>query len=84
MMHLKTFQNLSLPDKIRQLYHDGTFVTSIRYYEYKINLYLFNGYFLEVFYHHKKDMIEKIELLERKNTRMKFYLDQVKLSDMPF
>lgn len=82
-MQLKTFQKLSLTDKIRQLYHDGTFVTSIRYYEYKINLYLFNGHYLEVFYHHKKDLIEKIELLEMDNTRMKFYLDQVKLPDLP-
>jgi len=82
MNRLKTFQQLSLSEKIKILYVEGTFITSIRYYQYKINLYLFNGNYLEVFYHHKKDIIEKIEPLEPKNTRMKFYLDQVKLIDI--
>jgi hypothetical protein len=79
----QTFEKLSLHDKIKTLYVKGTFITSIRYYEYKINLYLFNGIYLEVFYHHKKDQIEKIEQLQRSNTRMKFYLDQVKLCGLP-
>ena len=83
MKRINTFQRLSLQEKIKILYVEGTFITSIRYYQYKINLYLLNGNYLEVFYHHKKDLIEKIELMERGNTRMKFYLDQVKLFDLP-
>ena len=83
MEEYRTFENLPLAEKIKVLYIQGTFITSIRYYEYKVNLYLFNGIYLEVFYHHKKDQIEKIAELPLKNTRIKFYLDQVKLSELP-
>lgn len=51
----------------------------IRYYEFKVNLYLINDFYIEVFYHHKKDSIQKIEILNRDSSRMKFYADQVKL-----
>ena len=52
---------------------------SIRYYGYKINLYRFNDELFEVFYNHKLDRIDKIEVLDQSNSRMKFYLDQIKL-----
>ncbi len=73
------FLYLPLNDKIKHLFSEGLFVVSIRYYRYKINLYLIDGFYVEVFYLHKEDYIEKIELLDRRNTRMKFYTDQIKL-----
>ncbi len=73
------FISLPLNDKIKHLYDEGSFVVSIRYYRYKINLYLIDGFYFEVFYLHKEDYIEKIELLDRRSTRMKFYTDQIKL-----
>ncbi len=73
------FMDLSLRNKIQLLYREGTFVTAIRYYSYKINLYLLEGYYVEVFYNHKLDKIEKIELLQTSHTRLKFYTDQISL-----
>ena len=73
------FTSLTLRDKIKALYTEGTFIVAIRYYGYKINLYLLDGMYFEVFYNHKLDAIEKIELLERNHSRMKFYSDQIKL-----
>jgi hypothetical protein len=73
------FLYLPLNDKIKHLFSEGSFVVSIRYYRYKINLYLIDGFYVEVFYLHKEGYIEKIELLDRRNTRMKFYTDQIKL-----
>lgn len=61
------------------MYREGTFVVAIRYYGYKINLFLLEDYYVEVFYHHKDDKIEKVSLLESSHSRMKFYMDQISL-----
>ncbi|WMJ75658.1 hypothetical protein RCC89_12610 [Cytophagaceae bacterium ABcell3] len=73
------FDKFSLKNKIHLLYSGGSFIVAIRYYGYKINLYLFNNYYVEVFYNHKLDKIEKIETLKKHHSRMKFYADQVRL-----
>ncbi len=73
------FINKSIREKINILYEEGTFITSIRYYKHKVNLFLLNGYYVEVFYNHKLDLIDKIQLLESRHTRMKFYCDQIRL-----
>ena len=78
-MDFITFFDLPLEEKIPVLYREGTFVVSIRYYGYKINLYMIDGHYVEVFYNHKLDLIEKIEPLDRQHTRVKFYADQIKL-----
>ncbi|WPP53665.1 hypothetical protein [Catalinimonas niigatensis] len=79
MISSSRFMSLSLRNKIQVLYREGTFVVAIRYYSYKVNLYLLCGYYVEVFYNHKDDKIEKIDLLESSHTRMKFYTDQISL-----
>jgi len=73
------FINQPIREKIKILYEEGTFITSIRYYKHKVNLFLLNGYYVEVFYNHKLDFIEKIQLLESQHTRMKFYCDQIRI-----
>lgn len=83
MMDGNEFKSLSLRQQIKMLYEEGTFVVAIRYYKYKVNLYLFNNFYVEVFYNHKHDLIERIDLLQmRNNSRMKFYSDQVKLPEL--
>jgi len=79
MISWKEYNRLSLKDKITTLYEQGTFVMSIRYYGYKINLYLLGNTYLEVFVNHKFSSIEKIIQLNTNHTRMKFYSDQIKL-----
>ncbi|HEX6226811.1 MAG TPA: hypothetical protein VFZ52_20475 [Chryseolinea sp.] len=81
MIAWKEFKNLSLEEKITTLYEKGTFVMAIRYYGYKINLYLLGNYYLEVFINHKHTLIEKIVPLDPMHSRMKFYSDQIKLPD---
>lgn len=70
---------LSIPEKAKVLYQKGSFIVSIRYYQYKINLYLIDNYYVEVFYNPKLDVVEKIEMLDTAHSRMKFYSDQIKL-----
>jgi hypothetical protein len=73
------FKTYTLDKKVKALYERGTFVMAIRYYRYKINLYMLGNYYLEVFVNHKQASIEKIALLDPAHTRMKFYSDQIKL-----
>jgi hypothetical protein len=73
------FEELALEEKISVLYEQGTFVMAIRYYGYKVNLYLLGNYYLEVFVNHKYSHIEKIIPLDPMHTRMKFYSDQIRL-----
>ena len=68
-----------LERKIHLLYEHGNFVMAIRYYGYKINLYLLGEDYVEVFINHKRTLIERISPLDRKHTRIKFYFDQIKL-----
>jgi hypothetical protein len=65
--------------KISLLYEHAHFVMAIRYYRYKVNLYLLGEDYVEVFINHKRTLIERISLLDRKHSRMKFYSDQIKL-----
>lgn len=76
------FLDLAQHEQIKRLYSEGTFVVAIRYYGYKINLYLINGYYIEVFYNHKLDKIEKIDLLDFEHSRMKFYQDQISIRSL--
>lgn len=73
------YKKLPLAEKIDLLYEQGTFVMSIRYYSYKVNLYLFENYYLEVFVNHKRSSIEKISALGVHSKRMQFYSDQIRL-----
>ncbi len=79
MISWKDFREYPLEKKIRTLYERGTFVMAIRYYQYKVNLYLLESSYIEVFVNHKQGAIEKIGLLDTAHTRMKFYADQIKL-----
>ncbi|MCH7402358.1 hypothetical protein ACFOUP_03330 [Belliella kenyensis] len=76
-MSREDFKKLPISKKIQKLYMEGTFVVAIRYYSHKVNLYLLGDDYVEVFYNHKHDRIDKIEYLNRQHTRMKFYLDQI-------
>ena len=84
MIPCTEFEELALNDKISVLYEKGTFVMAIRYYRYKVNLYLLGNYYLEVFVNHKLSLIEKIVPLDRMHSRMKFYSDQITLPSGAF
>jgi len=79
-MSREDFQKLPLHKKINKLYTEGTFIVGIRYYSHKVNLYLLGSEYVEVFYNHKLDRIDRIDFLNREHSRMKFYLDQISLS----
>lgn len=79
MISLADFLGESFERQVGLLYKHGSCVMSIRYYGYKVNLYLIGNFYLEVFYNHKKDMIEKIVPLDVQHSRFTFYTDQIRL-----
>jgi hypothetical protein len=79
MVNWSEFRQFPLEKKIQTIYVEGIFVMAIRYYHYKVNLYLLGNSYVEVFVNHKQSSIEKIDLLDATHTRMKFYSDQIKL-----
>jgi len=79
MISCKEFLHQSFTRQIGLLYEHGICVMNIRYYGYKVNLYLLGDFYLEVFYNHKKDQIEKILPLNTRHSRMNFYAAQIKL-----
>lgn len=79
MISLADFLGETFDRQVRLLYEQGSCVMSIRYYGYKVNLCLIGDFYLEVFYNHKKDMIEKILPLDVQHSRFNFYTDQIRL-----
>ncbi|HCZ34760.1 MAG TPA: hypothetical protein DHV26_02400 [Cytophagales bacterium] len=79
MIGWSSLKNLPLEKKVTLLYEQAAFVMAIRYYKYKINLYLLGSDYIEVFVNHKFSSIDKITLLDPNHSRMKFYSDQIKL-----
>ncbi|MFN3839543.1 MAG: hypothetical protein ACK4RF_02455 [Cyclobacteriaceae bacterium] len=79
MITWNEFNAWPVEQKVRMLYEQGSFIMAIRYYGYKVNLYLLGNFFVEVFVNHKQASIEKIALLDTSHSRMKFYSDQIKL-----
>ena len=79
MLNKEEFEKLAFFEKVKKVYFEGEFVVAIRYYEYKINLYLYNDFYVEVYYNHKNDTVDKIEVLSYHLSRIKFYADQIKL-----
>lgn len=79
MVSWKEFKSLTLDQKIKTLFEHGSFVMAIRYYNYKVNLYMLGNVYVEVFVNHKHASIERIGLLDSSHSRMKFYSDQIKL-----
>jgi hypothetical protein len=82
-MNWKELAALPLEKKIPALYAHAQFVMAIRYYRYKVNLYLLGSDYVEVFINHKQTLIERVSLLDHSHSRMKFYSDQIKLQLEP-
>lgn len=78
-MTRERFLGLSLPERAKWLYFNGQLITSIRYYRHKVNLYLLEKVYVEVFYNHTEDRVDQIEPLDLRSKRMNFYADQIKL-----
>jgi hypothetical protein len=73
------YKKLSFDNKVKTLYAEGSFVMAIRYYRYKINLYLLGNFYVEVFVEHKDSSIARIALMDAGCSRLSFYTDQIKL-----
>src|SRR5260221_4382468 len=79
MITWSDLRKFPLDEKVQLLYEHATFVMAIRYYGYKVNLFLLAVVYLEVFFIHKKQRFVKIDLLDPNNLRLKFISYEFKL-----
>ena len=82
MLLIDKFFECTVSEQCRIIYRQGEFVMAIRYYEYKVNLYVLGDQLIEVFYNHKLDKIHNIQLMDNDSKRMNFYADQVSLDEL--
>ena len=82
MLLIDRFFECTIAEQCRIIYREGEFVMAIRYYAYKVNLYVLGDQLIEVFYNHKLDKIHNIQLIDNTSNRMNFYADQVSLDEL--
>lgn len=80
-MDVSVFSSLNLEQQLQWVYFEGQYVMAIRYYDYKVILYLLRDFYVEVFYHNNESEIKKVEIFDYQGTRAKFYADQIRLSE---
>lgn len=60
-MIISEFDKLSIDKKANKIFAEGNYCGVREYYNYKINLYSLNDFFVEVYYASWSNSIEKIE-----------------------
>lgn len=71
------FEQLSLMDKAQLVWDQGHYITSIEYYQQKINLYSLGAAFIEVIYSPNINEIEAIT--EATEYEMRKYIGKIEL-----
>jgi hypothetical protein len=80
-MDVRAFSRLNMRQRLQWVYFEGQYVMAIRYYEYKVILYLLKDFYVEVFYHNNESEIKKVEVFDYRSSRANFYTDQIRLSE---
>ena len=78
-MRANEFQQLSLSERASYLWDHGEFITSIKYYNYAVSLYVMCGLYIETWYSPQRNEFEKIDILDSKG-RFNRYLQEMVLN----
>ena len=79
-MNLSDYKALPLKEQLAVLERQGQAVLAVHYYGYKVTLHAWQHHYLEVFFHLKRSMVEKIMPLGMRCSRIPFYADQLVFS----
>ena len=71
-----SFKILNLSKKGNIVFSEGKYLGVRSYYNYYVNLYLLEEFYVEVFYHPALNKIDKIEVLEKLKT-LDLYIDSM-------
>lgn len=77
-MHKEEFIKLKIADKVEFLWNEGEIISEKVYYDCNITLFLFGGFFVEVFFNRVRNEIVGIEVQEDE----KILYDYVKHLDL--
>jgi hypothetical protein len=77
---MKGFDRLDLDTKSIMLYYNGTLITSVRYYNYKVTLYALDNELIEQYYDTETKEITQISMTTDHD--LKKYLVLIDISDL--
>ena len=75
------FNTLDFDEKAWHVWHHATFLIVRQNNKYRVNLYHLNGYYIQLWYHVKKNRIEKIAATPSHNV-INPYLKLIQLEDI--
>ncbi len=79
IMIKNSFDTLDIKQKGRILFTQGKNLAVIQDKNHVVNLFLLDNFYVEVYYHHKDNRIQKIEVLEDMR-RLDLYIDYMNKS----
>lgn len=78
---VEIFNSLTFDEKAWHVWHHATFMIVRQNKQYRVNLYYFNGYYIQLWYHVKRNRIDKIAATPS-NKVIDPYLNLIDLDDI--
>jgi hypothetical protein len=75
------FNTLNFDEKAWHVWHHATFMMVRQNSQYRVNLYFMNGYYIQLWYHVKRNRIDKIAATPS-NRVIDPYLKLIKIEDL--
>jgi hypothetical protein len=75
------FNTLNFDEKAWHVWHHATFMIVRQNKEFRVNLYFLNGYFVQLWYHVKRNRIDKIAAT-KSNRVLKPYLSLIDIEKL--
>jgi hypothetical protein len=69
----KIFNRVNLETKAHFVFNYGEYISSIEYYERKVDLYVVGAFYVKVFYNVESKELKQIEILDPEERRLQLY-----------
>lgn len=81
-MNINTFYTYTREKRLRILRRQGEFVSRIPFFGYTVELFIFEGCYIEVYYNKHIQSLAEIEVLDPCDVKLHHYAVGVNLSDL--
>jgi hypothetical protein len=81
-MNTNLFSSYTLDERMEFLNNQGEFISRISFYGYLVNLYIYDRFFIEVYYNRFSNAIVDIELMDPKAPRLHQYVADLNLDSI--
>lgn len=83
MLNSRCFRKLKLCKKELHLRRYGTYILSRKYNQFKVDLYLYNRYYVEMYRSMNRKELFSIDLIHQKDV-LDTYLDEINIDSLGF